>query len=106
MSEILIPGTQWRPTDITREMLEGRRARCPYCKKTEPSIDFARLAFFEYRGPRNGQYGNCCHWAPNVHEDEDIQRRPHVAKDWRPHEFDDSEGREFDSFYCGCRGFD
>ena len=106
MSDIMIPATQWRPVDITRDMLEGREARCPHCKKTQPSVDFARLACFEYRGPGNGRYCDRCSWAPTVHEDPDVQRRPHVARSWFAHEFTDAEGRQFDSYYCGCRGWD
>jgi len=90
------------------QLLEGRTSRCPYCKTTKPSLDAleGRLPFFEYLGPGNGRYCDECAWAPQVHADPEIQARPHVKPSWHDHEFIDAKGREFDGFYCGCRGFD
>lgn len=114
MTDVLIPASQWRPVDITREMLEGREAQCPYCKKTEPSIEFARLAFFEYRGPGNTRYCDHCGWAECCHARNATETRDGVP--WntvadkpchvKDHAWSDEQGREFDSYYCGCRGWD
>ena len=48
---------------VGRPVLEGRRAKCPYCKGTTPSS--TELPFFEH-----------------------------------------CPSKEFDSYYCGCRGWD
>jgi hypothetical protein len=93
--------------DEQRQLLEGRLARCPYCKQTKPSLEAleGKLVFFEYMGPGNGELCDKCAWAPVVHQDPEIQARPHVARTWHKHDFTDAKGREFDGFYCGCRGW-
>ena len=113
MSEVLIPATPWRAYDITREMLAGREARCG-CGKTAPSLEFAKLAFFEYRGPGNGRYCDHCGWAECCHARNATEHRDGVP--WNTvankpchvtdHRWEDTIGREFDGFYCGCHGWD
>lgn len=99
------------------ERTAGRTARCAYCKKEEPSSE--RLAFYEYRGPGNGRTCDHCGWALCCHaqnatefgalpngemvEWNTVADKPCHVTD---HAWDDSAGREFDGFYCGCRGWD
>lgn len=92
----------WITPASTEEIpnLEGRQASCPDCGTLRPSS--FNLAFFEYRGPGCAKSKNECitcgshknfhdpnHWGYKGHE----------------HPFIPGHTREYDSYYCGCRGW-
>ena len=101
-----------------RAHLAYRQARCPYCKRTEPSSivigNPAGLAFFQYRGPGSNDQCDVCGVVPSVHDGIGIDGQPLRPNSYPmrklaahpPHEFTCVKGQEFDSFYCGCRGWD
>lgn len=82
-------------------LLSGRQARCS-CGATCPSDGTAPgykdIPFFTYRGPGSKEARESCvcgyyreaHGKPNIRCDDFRPRGP----------------AEFDSFYCGCRGWD
>lgn len=78
--------------------LEGRKALCSTCDRTEPSsLD---LAFFEYYGPgspRSAYICKVCGMYDFVHK----TGRAHTD-----HEFIPVGPAEKDRYYCGCRGWD
>lgn len=80
--------------------LNHREARCMCGKKEASSVD---LAFFEYRGngSRYAQTTCKCGFGDMAHTQEVWDRNPHVCKNFNPR-----GAHEFDSYYCGCRGFD
>lgn len=84
--------------------LTDRQARCPYCKKLAPSDE--ALPFFMYCGPGSDNCDHCA-YTERAHEPE-VRGRPHLAKTKLAdgHAYSNAIGREFDSFYCGCRGWD
>lgn len=88
------------------EALQGREARC-YCGRTRPSTDalegeHGKLAFFEYRGPESERAQKTCRHC-RYH---DVAHKPGSSK----HVCDNFEamveGYEYDTYYCGCRGWD
>ena len=94
----------------------SREAQCPYCKVTRPSYD-PTLAFFEDRGPESRPaVENCrCGYHEKAHDKahmaslvpgRDGKPRPTVVEDGRCPGFEPHGPWEFDSFYCGCRGWD
>ena len=92
--------------------LEGRQARC-ICDKKIPSVVAANdRAFFEYRGPGSSySTDGCkhCGYSKVAHFNEASHmqgRRTVVEQGYCPGYEQSTEGREFDSFYCGCRGWD
>lgn len=97
---------------ISLSDLEDRFAQCVYCKQVEPSAP--GLPFFEYQGPGNGRECDVCRVVARVHDGIGLEGEPlpptsvpaqrlaaHPA-----HDFTDAIGREYDTFYCGCRGWD
>lgn len=85
-----------------------RMARCPYCKTTAPSSERERLAFFEDRSAgrcndtcRNCRYSKVAH-GPNGNPRSVAGQSSHVCDRFEPL----SEGYEYDTYYCGCRGWD
>lgn len=92
---------------------EGRFAKCS-CGRTEPSDNYARLAFFEFRGKDSewSKKGCKCGYFEGPHDAEHMRRlgpgRRTVVEDGRCREgkFTPRGPAEFDSFYCGCRGWD
>lgn len=96
----------WREDDLTVVSTPApRMARCTCGKVREssPSLDF-----FQARGPGT-QEDTCaiCRFAPIAHEwtTDRVVAEPHPAT--VGHEFTPmTEGYEFDTFYCGCRGWD
>lgn len=88
---------------LSADRIEGRRARC-YCgEETESTNPLA--SFVQYRGPGSGWAVDHCRCG--------YARVAHLK--WNPltgragitdHEFEERGPSEFDSFYCGCRGWD
>ena len=82
----------------------GREAQC-ICGHRQPS-DPEKLAFFKFRGKGSRHATELCHCGYNLaaHSEE----HPHILK--RCAETGKGKGprgpHEFDSFYCGCRGWD
>lgn len=87
--------------------LEGRQARCSYCNSTQPSS--TKLAFFEYRGPGSQSASQSCkcgyHWAAHVHDPRRVVPTS-VVERGECSGFQSKGGSEYDSYYCGCRGWD
>lgn len=81
------------PHDLT-----GRMARCS-CGATKPSSPSA-LAFFTYRGPCSLESTETCKCG--LYRSAHSPEKPHV----KCKEFIARGPNEFDSFYCGCRGWD
>jgi hypothetical protein len=100
-------------TDETPTALLTRTARC-YCGAERPSSP--SLAFFEFRGDGSDFAKHCtCGYAECAHDPahmetlvhgRDGKRRPTVVESGRCDGFTPRGGAEFDSFYCGCRGWD
>lgn len=98
-------------------VLIGRTARC-YCGAVRPSS--TDLAFFEYRGEGSETaVTRCavCRYGAIAHD----PTAPHMARvegkygktryqtfmeRMGQHDFTPLGGQEFDSYYCGCRGWD
>jgi hypothetical protein len=85
--------------------LEGREARCSCGSKVTSRIT---LAFFEFRGEgSNRGMTTCieCSGAEVLHRElNPVTGRPGTKTD---HEFKPNiAGWEFDSYYCGCYGWD
>lgn len=78
---------------------EGRQARC-ICGKTVPSDP--KLPFFEARGPGSRYSEEHCVECWYYEEAHTIPGRGWYGK----HEFKPGRTHEYDSFYCGCRGWD
>lgn len=94
------------PSEDKLTLLNGRIARCS-CRLERPSVDAINgsLAFFDYWGPEsteNDKYCAECGLFKRVHNDFLWSKRPEIT----PHEPTDRQPREFDTFYCGCRGWD
>ena len=112
---IAIPASEHgRHGSITWGMLQSRTARCPHCERNEPSIRFQDLAFFEYRGPGNGYQCDVCRVIRECHDGTDRRGEPlrptslpaRMLAAHPPHEWIDVQGFPFDTYYCGCRGWD
>lgn len=83
--------------------MSDRQARCQ-CGHTQPSADADRLAFFEFRGEGSKHATTLCHcgYALAAHD------KPHVAAHHAKTRKEPAPRgpHEYDSFYCGCRGWD
>lgn len=88
------------------DQLEGRLARCYMCKMTVQSVTACTEGYASYEYMGDGSQiatNNCrCGLYMHVHNEELWAKRP----DLTPHEPVASGPREFDTFYCGCRGWD
>ena len=102
------------PLILTEEKLLSREARC-ICGQTVPSTEHARLAFFEYRGPgsdfaehscKHCRYHDVAH-GPGKEQDIREGKRPrrNVVEEGHCPGFE-AGPHEYDSYYCGCRGWD
>jgi hypothetical protein len=89
--------------------LTGRMARCS-CGKTVPSdASEYRLAFFEYRGPGSRQaVDSCknCGYSKVAHTQEPTRTQQNVVFNGKCSGFEPRGAMEFDTYYCGCRGWD
>lgn len=99
------------PRGPTEEDLFGREARCT-CGKTAPSTDRERLAFFDYRG-EGSRYAltSCavCKFADAAHDPERMKKNVNprtVVEQGKCTGFVAIGAHEYDTFYCGCRGWD
>jgi len=86
----------------------ARQARC-ICGKINPSDEalpgYKSLPFFEARGPGSPwSLDTCvhCRFAARAHEPEVMARNTSLKCET----FEPGAVLEFDSFYCGCRGWD
>lgn len=101
----------------------GRKARCSYygtvatgstavpcgtadrgapCTCERPSSDRAELAFFEARGPGT-QDRKCCNCGYfDVAHDRESRPNSRACDEFAAV----TDGHTYDSFYCGCRGWD
>ena len=98
-------------TEILREVqdtdgLEGRMAKCPDCGRTVPSK--WSLAFFQYRGASSERALLMCKcgYYKKAHEDDPTNLNRNVIKEGKCKGFEPHGAYEFDSYYCGCRGWD
>ena len=97
----------------TQPDLTGRIARCAYgCGSERPSTA-PHLAFFEYRGPGSRYHlGHCaCGYTLGAHDPAEMCRTVSgktVIEDGRCKygKVTPRDPAEFDSYYCGCRGWD
>ena len=82
----------------TQPSIEGREAQCTSCQAIVPSA--FNLAFFQYKGP-GSQWGRetckMCQFLKRAHETGRVTDHEFVPQ---------PEGAQYDSFYCGCRGWD
>lgn len=89
-----------------RGLLAGRTARCTCgreCPSEGPMPGFKDIAFLEYLGPGSKHaVASCsCGYAEVAHTAEVRARNSYICEAFAargPH--------EFDSYYCGCRGWD
>ena len=82
--------------------LKGRRARCAYFRTCGSEVDSSvDLAFFEYKGPGSPYSINTCTcgYYEVAHTDKASNRV-------KCEKFTPRGPREFDLYYCGCRGWD
>ena len=81
--------------------LRNRKARCPDCGSLVPSK--RTLAFFEYRGPGSPAAREMCicGYTRVAHREEVWARNKLVC-----HNFEPRGAWDYDSYYCGCRGWD
>lgn len=90
--------------------LGGRQAQCS-CKRLKPSS--ATLPFFEYCGPESKEATESCTcgYFRVAHEPQGMagnvpSNRKTVIEQGKCSGFVSRGPREFDRFYCGCRGWD
>jgi len=84
-------------------LLGDRQAKC-FCGATAPSHK-SRLAFFQYlgEGSRNATERCACGYSEVVHHPINaVTGRAGITD----HAFEPVGAEEYDSFYCGCRGWD
>lgn len=90
-------------TPVNAPNLEGRVAKCSARCAIVPSS--VNLAFFEYLGsdsPASKQNcGQCGYYEIAHHQQDGRPRNQNVCLKFRPH-----GPYEFDSYYCGCHGWD
>lgn len=84
----------------------SRSAKC-FCGRTRPSSERDDLAFFEDRGPGNVDHVcKNCRYHLVAHERKvdglPLHRSKVVCDNFEPM----VDGYEFDTYYCGCRGWD
>lgn len=84
------------------EAAATREARCG-CGRVEPSTSF--LAFRE-TAERHAE-GRCvCGYNRLAHSPEVQRKNRDIGRRTLDHEFEQAPMRDFDTFYCGCRGWD
>jgi hypothetical protein len=82
----------------TQFPLEGREAICS-CGHRQPSAKFESLAFFEFRGEGSKKAKIMCKHCG-------YYDTAHSRPDMECKTFEPKGAFEFDSFYCGCRGWE
>lgn len=86
---------------IVTPSLEGRKAKCfEGCLRRDSNTE---LAFFEYLGPDSPAAINRCKHC-GFYEEAHTKEKPPM--ECRSHKFEPHGAYEFDSYYCGCRGWD
>ena len=91
-------------TPVAAPDLTGRSARCT-CGRTVPSS--TDLAFFEFRGEGSkAAKETCakCHY--NIVAHPPRNPKPYAGAPFEHCVFEPKGAWEFDSYYCGCRGWD
>lgn len=86
----------------TAPFLVGRTARCGYhsrCGTEVPSHQ--KLAFFEYRGEGSKDAVEKCRHCRYFEVAHKVGHHDRICDSFEP-----NGAFEFDSFYCGCRGWD
>lgn len=95
-----------------------RMAVCASCGHARPSRERASLAFFEDHGPSSEQaQRSClhCHFFDCAHDPaymstlargRDGSRRKTVVEDGTCPGFEPHGAWDYDTYYCGCRGWD
>lgn len=81
--------------------LAGRKARCACGKLEDSSLD---LTFFEFRGlgsMRGARTCKNCRFYDVAHTPEKRHKNKHICQN-----FEALKEFEFDSYYCGCSGWD
>ncbi len=98
-------------TPVEPPDLSHRQARC-YCGLIRPS-DSEHLAFFEYRGPGSPTATDHCKCGYHLVAHDIGECRKRVASNQltivelgKCKGFEARGPHEYDSFYCGCRGWD
>jgi hypothetical protein len=86
-----------------------RMARCSQCGRIEPSIKWESLAFFEPRGEGTATAKDHCKCgyyevAHRFNPDSPLNRN--VVSEGLCAGFEPHGAYEYDTFYCGCRGWD
>jgi hypothetical protein len=89
--------------------LQGRQARCAYCKTLTPSN--IQLPFFEFLGEGSKEATQICkcgyyHGAHNDGTGNRIDGMQTLSGPVKCSTFEAQGPREFDRYYCGCRGWD
>jgi hypothetical protein len=88
------------------QSLVGRYAKCA-CGATRAST--SRLAFFEFRGEGSREAINSCKncgYYEIAHTQESSRTQRNVVERGQCPGFEMRGAWEYDSFYCGCRGWD
>lgn len=94
-----------KPVEEKEADIEGREARCAYCKTVKPS-DLG-LAFFEFCGEASDDAKELCKHCMYKDFVHDIESKYEtVRKIIESHDFEPKGAREYDRYYCGCRGWD
>ena len=91
--------------DVAHLQVEGRTAKCDYCRKEVPSTS-KNTPMFKYQGAGSKEADKICkvchkvefaHWEYNP-----VTKRPGITD----HTFEPQGDVGHDSYYCGCRGWD
>lgn len=87
--------------DSSPPNLGGRQARCPSCGRTQPSSP--NLAFYEYRGAGSEYARQCknCGIFEIGHTRKQAGLESTACDNYEPN----TQGKEYDLYYCGCQGW-
>ncbi len=100
------PDPRSREVDDQGPDLTGRTARCSYwkggCKSQQPSS--TDLAFFEYRGPGSDYAERTCKNCGAAEAPHDPGHRYHKNMNCKKG-FEPNGDPGFDTYYCGCMGW-
>lgn len=96
----------WDEVDDENVLLTGREARCS-CGHVRPSN--VNLPFFEYRGDGSKMATDSCKncgYSEVAHTQEPTRTQQNVVLNGKCPGFEPRGAWEYDSYYCGCRGWD